>query len=205
MSKATSNDIDRLERRLDRIDERLDHVHSMLHRLETKIDQLIALHRKAVDLGIVFGSASPTPVTRGSEMANKKATGSPVKCPCLKPKSGGAKAVMPDITLTDPLPKTITLQPLDASGGVVTLAPTDVVQGTLISSNANFIVTPEADTLHFIGTIPPNTAQGSTADLSATLKGTIANSPADLTASVHLILNLPPNPVAVDLAIVFGS
>lgn len=138
-------------------------------------------------------------------MANKKATGSAIKCPCLKAKGPGKGAVMPDVTLTDPLPSTITLQPIDASGAAVALQPADVVTGTLTSSSVNLAITAGADTLHYTATIPANTPQGSTADLAATLVGTIQGAPANFTASVHVIIDVPPAPVAVDLNIVFGA
>ncbi len=159
---------------------------------------------RAVDLNIVFDpSVLPTPKKESSNMANKKASGPAVKCPCLAPK-GGHKAVMPDVTLTDPLPKSISLQPLDASGAVVALSPSDAVTGTLSSDNASLTITAGADSLNYVGTIPADTPQGSVANLSATLKGTIKGAPADLTASVKVTINVAPSPVAVDLAIVFG-
>lgn len=193
----------KIQRSLDLLEFRQDLQAQTLERIEASVCRLVdaLLAPKAVDLDIVFGS----PQVRGMKnMANKKATGPAVKCPCLAHK-GGKKAVMPDVTLTDPLPASITLQPLDASGNVVALTPADNVQGTLTSSNsAVFSVTQTADSLHFVGTIPANTSQGSTTDLTATLKGTIGGAAADLNASVHVIINLPPAPVAVDLAIIFG-
>lgn len=162
---------------------------------------------KAVDMNIVFEPTAPTqsPVSmKGTTMAtsNKKASGPGIKCKMVA--KGKLGAVMPDVTLTDPLPALITLQPIDASGNVVVLTPADTVQGTLTSSSANLVVTQAADSLHFTGTIPANTPQGSTTDLVATLQGTIQGAAADLAASVHVIINLPPNPVAVDLNIIFG-
>ncbi len=138
---------------------------------------------------------------------HKAATGPAIKCPCLAPKHRGHKpqAVMPDVTITDPAPKSITLQPLDSSNNVVALQSADSVVGTLTSDNdAALAITAGADTLNWVGTIPANTPAGSVANLSATLKGTIQNAPADLSASVKVTINIPPNPVAVDLAIVFG-
>lgn len=191
-------------------EERLGHLHGMAHANSRKLDAIFELLTrinpgKAVDLSIVFGSATPT-TAKGNEMANKKATGAAVKCPCLAAKAGPKKAVMPDITLTDPLPKSITLQPLDKDGNVVTLTPSDTVAGTLSSSDSAVLaVAAGADTLNYVGTIPANTPQGSTADLAATLKGTIQGAAADLSASVHVTINVPPATVAVDLAIVFGA
>ena len=160
---------------------------------------------EAVDLDIVFEStAPPTPKKDGAIMSNKKATGPAIQCPCLVPK-GGKKAVMPDVTLTSPLPASIMLQPLDASGNPVVLTPSDTVTGTLTSDNAGLTITAGADTTHYTGTIPANTPMGTVANLAATLTGTIQGAAANLTASVKVTINVPPSPVAVDLAIVFGS
>ncbi len=197
MSKATSEDIDRVERRLERMERTLDCVESQLTCL------VEALTKRAVDLGIAFGSM-PLAHERRRAMA-KKATGPTVEVPCLKPKGSGVGAVMPDITLTDPLPKSIKLQPLDTSGAVVNLVTGDSVTGALTSDSPSLTIAAGADQLNFVGTIPPNTPQNSVANLAATLKGTIAGAPADLSASVKVTINVPPAPVAVDLAIVFGS
>lgn len=168
------------------------------------LELLISLQTgKAVDLRIVFGFP-PSPHAKGNEMANKKASGPEVKCPCLAPKTASKKMIMPDVILVDPAPKSITLQPLDANGNVVALTPADTVQGTLASNSPNLAVVQAADTTHYTGTIPANTPFGSTADLAATLNGTIQGAQAALTSSVHVVINIPPNPVAVDLEIIFG-
>jgi hypothetical protein len=112
--------------------------------------------------------------------------------------------VMPDLTLTA-APASITLQPLDASGNPVILAPADIVTGTLTSDSASFIIGAGADTTHYVATIPANTPLGTVANLAATLTGTIQGAAADLTASVKLTLNIPPVPMATDLEIVLGS
>ncbi len=154
-----------------------------------------------VDMGIVFGSHH----SKGeSAMAsNKKATGAAIKVACLSKK--GVKGVQPDVVLTDPLPKSITLQALDANKQPVPLTPADVVQGTLVSDSANYVISNDgADTLHYVGTIPPNTPMGSEANLAATEVGTIQGAAADLAASVKVIINVPPSPVAVDMAIIFA-
>ncbi len=177
-------------------------LHAINHNLERIAD---CVCHKVVDLGLVIQSQSPS--TKGSvPMAhNKKAHGPAVKCPCLAPKGSKPKAVMSDVNITDPAPKSITLQPLDINGGVVTLSSTDSVIGTLVSDNdAALAITAGADTLNYVGTIPANTPMGSVANLAATLKGTIQNAPADLSASVKVTINIPPSPVAVDLAIVFA-
>ncbi len=139
---------------------------------------------KAEDLSIVLEPA-PTTTSKGKVdmAANKKASGSPVKCPCLTAKGGPKKAVMPDLTITDPAPKSIALQPIDGSGNVVVLTPTDSVTGTLASDSTNFVIAPGADTVTYLGTIPANTPFGSVANLAATMVGTIQGSPADFTAS----------------------
>ncbi len=166
----------------------------------TALDRIEKAIGVVVDLGILFKP-------KGERMANKKATGPEVKCPCLTKKGGKHGLVMPEVTLTDPLPKSITLQPLDASGNAVPLTPADNVTGTLVSDNAAALEIssdPGADSLHYVGTIPANTPAGSVANLAATLKGTIQGAPADLSASVKVTISLPPSPVAVDLAIIFA-
>ena len=137
-------------------------------------------------------------------MANKKGTGPDKKCPALAPKNVKPNMVMPDVILTDPLPKSLTLQPVDVNGAPVVLTPADSVTGTLTSDSTNFTIAAGADTTHYTGTIPANTPTGSVANLAATLTGTIQGAPANLTASVKVTINLPPNPVAVDLQIIFG-
>ncbi len=162
----------------------------------------ICVCKKAVDMGIFF-----EPPVKGSEEMAKKSTGPAVKCPCLAPKSGGKKAVMTDVTLTSPLPSAIQLQALDAATppNVVPIGPGDSVTTTLVSDHPEFFtIAPGADNLNWVGTIPPNTPQGSVANLAATMVGTIQGAPADLSASVKVTINVPPSPVAVDLAIVFG-
>jgi len=109
-----------------------------------------------------------------------------------------------DVFLTDPLPRSITLQPLDVNNNPVVLTPSDLVQGTLVSDSPSLAITAGADTLNYVGTIPANTPQGSVANLAATLKGTIQGAAADLAASVKVTINLPPAPVAVNLAIIFA-
>ncbi len=157
-----------------------------------------------VDLSIEFGSRSHF-VKGESTMANKKATGPAIKVGCLAPKGGPIKSVGEDIVLTSPLPSSITLQALDANKNPVPLTPADSVTGTLTSDSANFVISNDgSDSLHYIGTIPPNTPMGSEANLAATEVGTIQGAAADLTASRKVIINVPPNPVAVDLAIIFG-
>ncbi len=170
--------------------------------LANAIAKIAAAVGTVTDLGIAFGSNPPN--SKGNVMANKKASGPAVKCACLSKKGGPMKAVMPDITLTDPLPKSITLQPLDASGNAVPLTPADNVQGTLTSDAEHLAITPGPDSLNYVGTIPANTPQGSVANLAATLTGTIQGAAANLTASVKVTINVPPQPVAVDLAIIFG-
>ncbi len=173
-------------------------------KLNAILELLICIHTgKAVDLSILFGLANP-PTKGSATVANKKATGPVVKCPCLSKKSGPKKAVMPDVVLTDPLPKTIILQPLDASGNVVVLTPSDTVTGTLTSDSAALTISAGVDTVNYVGTIPANTPMGSVANLAATLTGTIRGAPADLTASVKCTISVPPSPVAVDLAIIFA-
>lgn len=160
---------------------------------------------KAVDLGIVFGPKSPANVKESNPMAaNKKATGPDKKIGKFSKKGGAKAAVMPDVHLTSPLPASMTLEALDASGGVVALTPADSVTTTLTSDSANFVISDGADSTHFVGTIPANTPQGSTANLAATMKGTIQGAAADLSASVKVVLDVPPAPTAVDMAIVFG-
>jgi hypothetical protein len=136
-------------------------------------------------------------------MANKKATGSPIKCACLKPKSPNKSAVMNPIILTT-VPSSITLQPIDANGNVVVLTPADSVTGTLTSDSSSFVIGTGADTLHYTAQIPANTPLGTVANLAATLKGTIQGAAADLTASVQVTLQIPPSPVAVDLEIMIA-
>jgi hypothetical protein len=164
---------------------------------------VLNFEQQIVDLGIEFGATDP--LTKGkNDMANKQATGPAIKCPCLCPKTGGMKAVMPDVVLTNPLPASITLQPLDASGAGVPLTPADNVTGTLVSDNAALTIAAGADATHYVGTIPANTPSGSVANLAATLRGTIKGAAADLAASVKVTINLPPAPTAVDLAIIFA-
>jgi hypothetical protein len=172
-------------------------------KLNTIIQLLLSIQTgKAVDLAIVFGLQPPIHAKGTNAMANQKATGPAVKCPCLTQK-GQKKAVMPDVTLTSPLPQTIQLQPLDSNGNPIGLAPTDTVTTTL-TDDANLTISAGADSTHYVGTIPANTSQGAVANLAATMKGTIQGAPADFTASVKVTIDVPPNPVAVDLAIVFG-
>lgn len=160
---------------------------------------------KAEDLSIVLESQPPSSSKGKVDMAaNKKASGPDLKCPCLAAKGGPKKAVMPDVTITDPAPKSIALQAIDASGAVVVLTPADSVTGTLTSDSPNFVVAPGADTLTYTGTIPAGTPFGTVANLAATLVGTIQGSPANFTASVKLTINIPPSPVAVDLIITIG-
>ncbi len=161
------------------------------------------LCHKPVDMALIIGDNPPT---KGSaKVANKKASGPAVKVPCLSKKGGPKRAVMPDVTLTDPLPKSITLQPLDAGGVAVPITPADSVTGTLTSDNDSALaISAGVDSLNYVGTIPANTPAGSVANLAATLVGTIQGAPADLTASVKVIVSIPPSPVAVDLAIIFG-
>jgi hypothetical protein len=162
---------------------------------------------KAADLAIVFGKAAPPISPKGSDpMPNKKASGPAIKCPCLAPKGGPKKAVMPGVTLTSPLPASITLQPLDAAGNVITLAAGDSVTTTLTSDNtAALAIAAGTDNLHWLGTIPANTPPGSVANLAATMTGAIGGASVSLTASVQVTIDVPASPVAVDLAIVFGS
>lgn len=136
--------------------------------------------------------------------SNKKASGPALKHACLAPKGKHVGAVMPGVTLTSPLPASLTLQPLDSSGHPVALTPADTVTTTLTSDSPNFVITPGADGTHYVGTIPANTPQGSVANLAATMKGTIGGSPADLTASVAVTLDISPSPTAVDLSIIFA-
>lgn len=159
---------------------------------------------KAVDLEIVFG-LRPSQTSKGSvSMPNKKATGSPVKCPCLKAKGTSKQMVMTPLTITSPVPASITLQTIDQNGNPYTLAPTDTVTTTLASDNAGYVISAGADNTHWVGTIPANTPQGTIANLASTEIGTIAGAAASFTASVQLTLNIPPSPVAVDMEIIFG-
>jgi hypothetical protein len=167
-----------------------------LHLIELKLDAILALLKaiytgKATDLAINFKKGTET-------MSN-------VNVPCLSEKSKSKpRAVMPDVTLTSPLPTSMTLQPLNAAGAAIVLTPADVVTGTLASDNVALTISAGADSTHYTGTIPANTPQGSVANLAATLKGTIQSAPADLTASVKVTIDVPPSPVATDLAIIFG-
>lgn len=138
-------------------------------------------------------------------MANQKATGSPVKVLCLAPKGAPKKigAVQPGIVITA-VPKSITLQAIDANGNAVPIAPTDSVTGTLASDSTNFVIGAGTDTTNYVATIPANTPFGTIANLAATEQGTIQGAAANLTASVEVTLNIPPAPVAVDLQIIFG-
>ena len=181
---------------------------SELYVIEQLLRQLIAIEEKilaallppvATDLHIEFGSQS-----KEKHMASKKTSGPGIKCPCLTAKSGGTKAVMPGVTLTSPLPASLTLQPVDASGNPVALQPTDSVTATLTSDSAIFAISQGPSQLQFVGTIPANTPQGTVANLAATLNGTIQGAAADLTASVQVTIDVPPAPVAVDLQIIFG-
>lgn len=159
---------------------------------------------KATDLNIVIRSKPFCPTEGVSAMTNKRATGTALKCPCLKTK-GGKSAVMSPITLTT-APGSITLQPVDASGSVVFIQSGDNVTGTLSSSDANlFPVSPGSDSLHWEATIPANTPVGTQVTLSATLTGTMGGNSVNFTASVDLTINItPPAPVAVDLTIIVG-
>ncbi len=177
-------------------------------RLDATAKGVVAIYaeitgKAAEDLNIVFGPLLP--ILKGNvHMANnKKAHGPGVKCPCLAPK-GGKKATMPDVLLTDPLPASVTIQPLDASGNPIALTAADIVTCTLTSDSGSLVISDGADATHFVATIPANTPQGSVANLAATLDGTIQGAPAHLTASVKVTINVPPNPVAVDMAIIFG-
>jgi hypothetical protein len=175
-------------------------------KLNTIIQMLINLNPgKAVDLDLVVKSLA-NPSTKGTNAmaGNKKASGPAIKCPCLKAPGGPKQAVMPTVTLTLPLPASIALQPINASGGNVTIAPTDSVTGTLVSDSPNLVIAQAADSLHYTGTIPANTPFGSVANLAATLIGTIQNAPANFTASVQVVIDLPAVPVATDLDILFS-
>jgi len=171
--------------------------------ISTMVRQIDAIFRKlgleVDDLDIVIG-----PISKGTAMVSKKATGSPVKCPCLAPKSTTKRAVMPDVVITDPAPKSITLQPKDANGNPVPLTSADTVTGGVTSDNAAFAISAGVDTTHFTATIAANTSQGTVANLAATLKGTIQGAAADLTASVKVTIDIPPSPVAVDLDIIIA-
>ena len=170
--------------------------------LNAILQLLISIHTgKPVDLAIVFGSMA-SKFQKGKDAMAKKATGSPVKCPCLKKKTGH-QAVMTPLTLTS-VPSSITLQPIDSGGNPVTVTPSDSVTGTLTSDSSSFVIVSGVDTLHYTATIPANTPQGTVANLAATLVGTIQGAPADFTASIQLTLNIPPVPVAVDLEIIIG-
>lgn len=158
---------------------------------------------RPVDLEIILGLTPSKPMKGKDAMANKKGTGAPVKCPCLKKKIGKVGAVMPPITLTT-VPASITLQPVDASNNPVTISSSDSVTGTLTSDSSSFVIGAGADDRHYVATIPANTPQGTIANLAATLVGTIQGAPADLAASIQLTLNIPPSPVAVDLEIILG-
>ncbi len=173
-------------------------------KLDAILELLIAIYSgRAVDLNIVFGLTGRSPM-KGSATMNKKASGPVVKCACLAKKGGPKKAVMPDVTFTDPLPKSMILQPLDAAGAVIVLTSADTVSTTLVSDSAVFVVSAGVDNLNYVATIPPQTPFGSVANLAATAVGTIQGAPADLIASVKVTLNVPPSPVAVDLAIIFA-
>jgi hypothetical protein len=175
----------------------------------------------ATDLNIVFGQSTPpttlpvpkattlpeasVPTKGKTDMATKKATGPSIKHACLAPKgSTKPRAVMPGVILTNPLPESITLQPLDANGVVIVLTPADSVTDTLTSDSPNMVITQGTSPVNFTGTILANTPQGSIVNLAATMIGTIQGAPANLTASVQVTLDIPPSPVAVDLQIIFG-
>lgn len=184
-------------------DEKEQYIFDWLKRIEELLKRIVntLLGKNITDLDILVEPNQPT--KEGSNtMNNKKATGSPIKCQCLRP-AGLKSAVMPDITLTTP-PSSITLQPVDANGNPVGLSPTDTAKGTLTSDSASFVIGAGADTLHYVATIPANTPLGTVANLSATLFGTIQGAPANLTASVKVTLNIPPTPVAVDLDIIIA-
>lgn len=139
-------------------------------------------------------------------MSNKKATGTAMKMPVLKAKGGKVVGmVMAPVVLTA-APSSITLQPVDGATppNPVVIQPTDSVTGTLASDSTSFVIVPGADTLHYTATIPANTPLGTIVNLSATLVGTIQGAAANFTASVQITLNIPPNPVAVDLEIILG-
>lgn len=184
--------------------ENIEHIHKMLHCIVHLLDCI--KHGKAVDLGIVFGSLHPKSMKGGITMPNKKAAGPAIKVGCLS-KRGGMKSAQPDVIFTDPLPKSVVLQPLDDNKQPVPLTSADKVKGTLTSDSDKFTVvqdTTNTDTLHYVATIAANTPLGTEANLAATLVGTIQGAAADLDASVKVILNIPPNPVAVDLLISFA-
>lgn len=195
---SIQNDVREIKNILSGMSESLVQINAGIQRLVACICE-----GKAVDLSIVLGQQPPTTSKGSAPMANKKASGPGVKVQCFAPK-GGKKAVMPDVTITDPAPKSIALQAIDSSGNVVVLQPTDSVTGTLTSDSPSLTIGAGADTLNYVGTIPANTPFGSVANLTATMTGTIQGSPANFTASVKVTINIPPSPVAVDLIITIG-
>jgi hypothetical protein len=126
-------------------------------------------------------------------------------CPCISDKSKTPmKAVMTPLVITEPAPKGILLQLVDANMVPVPIGPNDNVAGTLTSDSQFFVIAPGEDSLHYTASIPPDTPFGTVVHLAATASGTVQGAPFNGTASIEITINLPPQPVATDLTIVIS-